>query len=644
MLRLMMALNVLALSMLAWCPEAQAQAAQDPLPDEATVLAAFDRGNRAEAARHIDRLVDARLRPGAVRPDPLLDRLVGEALVPGNPRLARIFLTRALAATGIPDRARYLLLLGEAHERLLDMRQAQAAYREALADGRAAASQRQAAAAGLTRALLVDRPAEALEIAERELGTQGGGDNWEIALIASRAARIMGRDDAAAAYLDSAARLAWSAPYRDNAIARVALDHAAIAGRAGDRQALVALTGLVRGSSYDQPSMVNTLPECGRNGIGPDDFIIIELRGAANERSRIGVIQASRPGIAAAFVEALAERSIVAIRTQPSSLMLRCTNVPRTPAAYALPGRDPISEWAAERGIYPIYGWSDPNHAAAATRLAERESLLGRESPHLVPALAALIMTSGAAFAGEATDARDRMLGYGERLGALLRTHQAPPDAQVFANLSNLFIRMAMERSSPAQGAAELQALIAAAAGNPALGRDALLLISEQMARMPPIGREFEAATLAQVLAATAGDDDDPRRRRLALRLLQLHRDMGNEPAAEEIRQAHGFAGDLCAVLASRPRYLTSDIRAEDYPEDSIAASLFGFVTLEFALDAEGRAQAPRIVIADPPFVFDAISLQKAPTIRYEPARSAGQSVACQGTVQTLRWQLPPIF
>lgn len=518
-------------------------------------------------------------------------------------------------------------------------------FRAVLAESSADAGHRRAAIAGLLRALLFDRPAEALDIAVRHLGEESGRDNWEVALLASRAARILDRDTEAADYLDTAGRLAWAAPYQDSAIARVALDRAAVAGRAADRQTLIALTGLVRGSAFDQQSLVNTLPECGRRGIEPDDFVIVELHGALNEQPRIGLIHASRPGIAGAFVEAIAGRGNIIMRDQASSVMLRCTSAPR-PAPYAMPERDPISEWAAERGIYPIYGGSDPSSAAMTTRLAERESLLGRDSPHLIPALGALLTTSGAAFVGEATDARDRALGHAQRLSALLRMHRAPPDAQLFADLSQLFIEMAMERRTPAEAAGELRTLISTAARNPAIGKDVLFLIGEQLSRMPPIGREFEAATLTQILAATTGEEiaADPRRRMLALRLLQLHREMGDEAGAREVQRTHGFASGLCAMFASRPRYLTSDIRAEDYPEDLIAARLRGLVSLEFSLDAEGKAQAPRIVIADPPFIFDAITLQKAPTIRYEPARDAGQPIPCQGIVQQLRWQLPPFF
>lgn len=91
MLRLMMALALLLLSNLAWIPDLSAQVAEG-LPTEESVRSAFDRGNPGEAGRAIDRLIEARLRQNTPpRPDPLLDRLVGEALVPGNPQLARIF-------------------------------------------------------------------------------------------------------------------------------------------------------------------------------------------------------------------------------------------------------------------------------------------------------------------------------------------------------------------------------------------------------------------------------------------------------------------------------------------------------------------------------------------------------------------------
>src|SRR4051812_34744345 len=82
--------------------------AVEPLPTEDSIRALLDGGEWFRATREIDRLVDARLAAGAAfRPDPVLDRLIGEVFAPFSPAIARILLERAAVDPSTVDRTRY---------------------------------------------------------------------------------------------------------------------------------------------------------------------------------------------------------------------------------------------------------------------------------------------------------------------------------------------------------------------------------------------------------------------------------------------------------------------------------------------------------------------------------------------------------
>lgn len=622
-------------------PPLAAQPASEPLVGEDGVRDMFDRGDRSDAFRELDRIIETRLRPAGARRDPVIDRLLGEAVSGVTPRIARDLLVRALESPTTRDRARYQLLLARTHERLADVARAQVAYRDVLEQSPTLA-QRTAATVGLSRMLLIGRPSEALELAAAQSAREDGGSNWEAALIAGRAARMLGRDAEAAQYLETASRRAWSAPFVDAAVARVALDRAVIAGRAGDRQTLIALTALTQDSATNLNTVLSrTLPECGVAGVEADDFVVIELVNGFGERPVAGLIFASRPEAAAPFIEAFGRTPPISPEDRATSVLLRCSVTPPSDFGGFTAPHEIIFGWATSIGAYPAIGMSDSqDFAGIAARLAEREARLGRDSPYLIPVLAHLILVSGEALVTDPGGARERIFGYADRLNALLIAHRAPADARLMAALMKIFLEVALERKSQEQAVAEMHALVSAAAGDASTQPENLFAVGAGQSQLPNMSRELEAATLARILDATAANESDPRRRGMALRLARLRQDLGDPAAAQALLSAHRLSADLCEVAETRLRFLSSDIRAEDYPDDSNAANLHGGVTLQLSVNGAGRPEDTRIVAAHPPYVFDAVTLARAPTIRFEPARARGQAVSCRGVMQPLRWQL----
>jgi hypothetical protein len=621
--------------------------AEAPLPTENAVRALLDRGEWYKATRQIDRLVNARLaaRP-ALRPDPVLDRLIGEVFAAFSPSIARVLLGRAAADPTTADRTRYALLLASADETLGDVAAAEEIYRRLLAEEPRAAAGYRLAALGLARLLLVSRPRDALDVAAGLIAQPDEpAARWEAELIAARAARILGMRPEAAAYLELASQHAWSAPVADAAVARIALDRAAVAGMEGNRPALIAMAAVSRGGAQHPAGQqfMGLLPECGTNGIAPEDFVIIELVPRMGGRPRLGLLHASRPEIAAAFFGMVARTPLDEPSGLAMSVLLRCTTAPGSGAVQAWD--DPIIEWAARSGAYPLIGDPDgEDDVRGQSRLAEQEARLGANSPFLVPVLTRLLSADGERVRDYAPGEVERLLGYARRLNTLLGANHAPPDARLPAALAETMLNAMSVQQSQQATVRAIRTTIEAGAADPALTAESLLAMSNSVPSDWPQGPELKAALLAQALERVRGASAapaDPRTRGLAVRLIALRRRLGDEAGAAALQRDYGIAGDLCAVAGTPPLYLSSEIGTEDYPTDAVLGNLRGRVGVDFALDARGMPQTIRVVMAEPPYVFDAATSARAPTIRYQPARIGAAARACRGATQVVNWQLP---
>lgn len=134
---------------------------------------------------------------------------------------------------------------------------------------------------------------------------------------------------------------------------------------------------------------------------------------------------------------------------------------------------------------------------------------------------------------------------------------------------------------------------------------------------------------------------DDPRARALALQLYALRAGNGDVAGAQAALDGRNIAKDLCELANPRTHYVSSNIRTEDYPGDMVYTAITGITPSEFDLDLNGAAINGRLLVSDPPYAFDEVTLNGISTIRYDPPRRNGKLEACRGRMQSVRWQLP---
>lgn len=615
--------------------------AEPALIGEAEIVRLLDAGRLNDAVQKIDQLVDQRLPTGkTVAPDPVLDRLVGEVLVRGFPSIAHDLLARSVDASSTADRMRYSLLLATADEALGEVRAAEARY-AAVAAETTDPSRKAQAVAGEVRLLMSHDAAAATRRATTYLAAQAEPRwRWEAELLTARAARLQGRSEEARAALDIAAQHGWYGLPGDLAIQRVAAERAVVAGLGGDRPTAIALTAIGADTGWSPPAL-DVVPSCGTAGVRPDDFVVVEFVAAPLRLVRAELIAASRPEIVAAFMAALVRPAGQGDAGQVRTALLRCSTAPHVRLSNA-PAENPIMKWSASLGAYPVLGQgNNQGFAAAAARLGEREARVGSSSVLLVPILAHLLSRGAEVVDDQA--GREKLLGYAERLQAILVAQRAPADARLSAGLTAVALQLSMQRLAQSEAVARVRVLVLKATRSGTLSDEALLAIGGGIGFLSAGGREFEADVAAQSLATLSKRlaPTDSRRRALALRLARLRRDLGDEAGARTLKRDNGLPSGLCVAAAQIPRFLSSDIRPEDYPDDAIAANLRGAVSLEFTIDGDGRVQTPRALAEQPPFIFTPATFARAPTIRYEPARFAGRAVTCTAMSQTVRWQLP---
>ena len=115
----------------------------------------------------------------------------------------------------------------------------------------------------------------------------------------------------------------------------------------------------------------------------------------------------------------------------------------------------------------------------------------------------------------------------------------------------------------------------------------------------------------------------------------------GDVAGARAALAGHNLPMDLCVLASPLPRYVSSNIRSDDYPSDVVYTAIVGLTPTEFDLDATGQAINGRLLVSDPPYVFDDVTRRGITTIRYDPPRRDGKPQACRGMGQNVRWQLP---
>ena len=82
-------------------------------------------------------------------------------------------------------------------------------------------------------------------------------------------------------------------------------------------------------------------------------------------------------------------------------------------------------------------------------------------------------------------------------------------------------------------------------------------------------------------------------------------------------------------------------LKLHDFCNRAVYTAITGITPSEFDLDLNGAAINGRLLVSDPPYAFDEVTLNGISTIRYDPPRRNGKLEACRGRMQSVRWQLP---
>ncbi len=628
-----------------------ARAANSPsaTPAELAIRDSLRLRDGQKLAAQLNAFVEARLPAITGKPDPVLDRLFAESIMnSGNPFAARPFIQRAIDASKGSEAAHYTLLLASAQESLGDFQVAEQGYRFVISDTAAVGSDKRVATLSLANLLVATRPAETISLLSPLRGS--GTVDWEAELLASRAYRISGNVAETHVAMERAWTAAPTASAESKALARILSDRAFEAGLMGARDQFNAMEAVIRTDrdvTQNIRALRGNLPVCGSNGVASTDRVVVEIVSDPEPgRPRVSVVWTSRPGIGQPFLDA-------ALRTpgldpggggQVALLTLACVTSPTSDFTTIGKVEEAVTGWLTSQGVYPVVQVNDEDVSGPSAMLASREARYGKESLFLVPTLFDLVGASFADASAMDPAGRKRLAEYEHRIVDILAKSGAPADLRVMSTMTAVSLDALAETVSQAQAQEQFIALMNTASANDTLSLDLLYILVTSAAQAPTFTTSFKTTMLERSLAAFSKrrtDSNDRREQSLALQLIALRQSAGDNAGALALASKFGFAPDLCALSSPSTHFVSADIRTEDYPKDLLRNSLAGSNMTEFDLNAEGFAQRPRIIIADPPFAFDAITMQKATTIRYDPARSGGMPHPCRGQVQNVRWQLP---
>lgn len=633
----------------AFLAQASAAASSDFLETEAR--AALARHDLLGASIAFNTLVETRLPLKQTnRPDPLLDRLLVEQMVAQGAEPPQAILHRLVSNAAASDRTHNLLLLATAEESSGEEEQAFQHYTVVVGATEATADQTLSGQLGLARLKLgADAAAAVTMLRALDPATVPIPRRWELDLQLARAIAIAEPTNLSAQ--DAQLAKAWSeapeADIADHAVARVANDRATGAALAGDRAKLVRLLAIDRSNrsqNSGQNQVASNLPVCGENGVTRDDLAVVEaLRTAPPERPGIGLVWASRPGIGQLFVTA-ARRSgqLVVNDGAIAQFALRCRSVPSTGYAVSVKLDDVIGGWMTSKGAYPLINNDKAqNVTQLAAILASRTTRYGANSIMRLPVLLQLM---ACVFPQVEADeqARGRTNDLVTQITAVLEANGAPEDVKLLWHIGSIGMSMATRAKTPTQAQTDVQALLVAAAGNPAVSRDFLYSIATGLGQQPATPSEFKDAVLTATLKLFDREpNEDPRTRALALQLYILRAGNGDMAGARAALDGRDLPPDLCALASPTPHYVSSNMRTEDYPSDVVYARIIGLTPSEFDLDVTGQAINGRLLVSDPPFLFDDATRRGITTFHYDPPRRDGKLQACRGMAQNVRWQLP---
>lgn len=532
-------------------------------------------------------------------------------------------------------------LIGRAHEKLGEMRQAAESYQAAY-DLNTDPAKIQTLSIPLARALVFTDAARARRMADAMLKDFRPGEDkrrsgellGEFQMLRGRVELNAGNHKEALEWFKTAAKSAGGIGTRVS-LSDIAIrsDLALASFLTGDLDKAfyyIAMTGAGRmggkGPQFPDGSAL-TLPDCSPAfNLGPDDLVVLDI--ALSDDGRVlsaAPVYSSKPGeIEAVFVKAARSWLWSAEemqKTEPfwrisTRVAVRCTfNTERRWIGDAFM-RELVGETKAQTVSFgPLAGKADTE--TLRRELARLEAATGPDSPALVPVLTRLaekddegVYVERARQIMEASDlsarrraildaliARNRVQRGGEAL-------QRQPDASWPSDVADWF---------RVEQALELEKRRRSDRAEP--------LYAEVFRRGDP-----KTDTLAQFAA---------------LRLASIAYDRKAQEQASGFLAATGLRPDQCALLDAAPIGRNNWVTADDYPQAAVNWGAEGYIVMGYDIAVDGKVKTPRVVFAYPPFVFEDTMEAVVGRWRFKPIYREGEQIGCTGARQTFRFFIP---
>jgi uncharacterized protein YfiM (DUF2279 family) len=613
--------------------------------DQNAFSIAIASGDSIGAAKEIERLADQqRGRKGV---NTTLDAYYGRFFASvGQGAIAEPYLGRAiLASQDRAERDRLTLDLAQIREVRGFISKATADYRSLMAPDTNVAVRSQAALA-MARLALSTSPSDAESILLPLVADPNPpAVRWEANLLVSRAFALEGRSTESSEALSKAWQLAVGAAMPANAIAVTAMDMALDRAASGDRKAGIGLISVGRSASTF--AGLAQLPVCGTQ-VHPDDSVTVAITADAMRRTIYSAVRASRPGIAQLFTVPLAS-ALQQLDGPAIYVALRCRS---TPSAYKRSaGSELLSlpTWLAEKGFYPSLEPFDFDGSDPLTRLkqltANLETKVGKDSPVLAPQLLQLsyLLAVQSRF-GTAANFQEAK-ATAERAIEILVKARAPEEVLEQSRTASTVALAQNQNLADVTGPASIQ-LFDQITARPTTSPDQAFAAYEGMTstwRLRPNQRLALIDRLVQFLDVRTVPQADPIRQGVELRRAAVLREIGTIDGLKSRLTSQGIAADLCdtnSVSASFPPAAIT-LTSDDYPKDLIQSKVSGASTIELSIDASGKIAQQRMIVSQPPGLFDAVTDEKLKALTLIPAQQDGKPLSCRGKLQTVVWRLP---
>lgn len=565
----------------------------------------------------------------------------------GQNSIAEPYLLRAIASAKDPE-GKDILAFELARVREVDgaIDEALVGYRQ-LAASNSMAPVRRDAILSIARLRLSSAPEESISLLSA-LIAEGKGDaglaRWEALLLLSRAYAVSGRSADSRAALATAWQEAPRAPSAADAIAITAMDMGLDRMNAGDREGEIDL--MATGKMDDSFAGTSQLPVCGAS-LRPDDSVTIAIQADSRQRPIYSAVRASRPGIAQLFTVPLA-----AVRQQLNGpalyVTVRCRATLDMNIGFPGGATRTLPSWLAEKGYYPPLRPFDPSNgnlvAELTGQLQRLESKWGKDSAVLTPTLLQISFMQGAQSRFSNTGNFAAAKGTAERALNILTRAGAPTEVLEQTRIQTTLAFAQNDNIADVAGPASLEVLTSMAS-RPETTPAQALTVFNGMARwqLRPTQRLALADRLLAFFDERGLAPTDQMRQAVELRRSGILRDIGTVAGMRDRLTKNGIAADLCNVADRKPSIPPAAITltSEDYPKDLIRRNITGLTAVELSLDATGKIAEQRIIVSQPPQLFDGIATSKLKSLILFPAQRDEQSVSCAGFVQTVRWQMP---